>query len=345
MNASEATPGHGVTDNGRGPAAFVRRHGLISFYALAYGLSWLAWIPWILSQYGLGVLDIPVPGLLGLPGELIGQLVLLLPGAFLGPLGGAFIVTAISEGRAGLRRWRGRLFRLGVGLKWYALALVGVPAIIIAGTLVLPGMVGDFQLPPVEYLLLYAPLLVLQIFTTGLAEEPGWRDYALVRHQRLHGPLVGTLILSVLWAGWHFPLFLTAWGAGIGGANPRTMLLFVAFCIALSVVITWVFNRTRESLPLAILIHASNNTFASLLLIAMFTTLDPSRDVLTGGLIAYTALALVLVVATRGKLGYSGGSDNDRSSGGEAGGELGGVPAGGTGVAGRGSDLPVARET
>ena len=330
-NASEAAPGYGATDRDRGPAAFARRHGLISFYALAYGLSWLAWIPWILSQYGLGVLDIPVPTFFGLPEELVGQLSLLLPGAFLGPLGGAFIVTALSEGRQGLRRWRGRLFRLGVGWKWYALALVGVPALIVAGTLVLPGMVGGFQLPPVEYLLLYVPFLVLQMFTTGLAEEPGWRDFALVRHQRLHGPLVGTLILSVLWAGWHAPLFLTAWGVGLGGANPRTVLLFVAFCLVLSVVITWVFNRTGESLPLAIVIHASNNTFASLLLLATFTTLDPSRDVLTGGVIGYSALALVIVVATRGKLGYSG-SDNDES-GREAGGESGGVPARDAGAA------------
>lgn len=318
-NPSKEASGHDATDSDRGLGAFVRRHGLVSFYALAFGMSWLAWIPWILSQYGLDVVDIPVPGLFGLPEELVGQLVLLLPGAYLGPLGGAFIVTALSEGREGLRRWRGRLFRLGVGLKWYALALVGVPAMIIAGTLVLPGMVGGFQLPPVEYLLLYVPFLVLQIVTTGLAEEPGWRDFALVRHQRLHGPLLGTLILSVLWAGWHLPLFLTAWGAGLGGANPRTILLFVAFCIVLSVVITWVFNRTRESLPLAIVIHASNNTFASLLLLAMFTTLDPSRDVLTGGLIGYTALALVIIAATRGKLGY-GGSGSDES-GREAGGE------------------------
>jgi membrane protease YdiL (CAAX protease family) len=152
----------------------------------------------------------------------------------------------------------------------------------------------------------YVPFLALQVVTTGLAEEPGWRDFALVRHQRQHGPLLGTLILSVLWAGWHAPLFLTEWGAGIGGATPRTILLFLVLCVTLSVVITWVFNRTRESLPLAIVIHASNNTFVSLLLLAAFTTLDPARDVLTGAVIGYGALALVIVAATRGRLGYDG---------------------------------------
>jgi membrane protease YdiL (CAAX protease family) len=339
-NTSKEESGHGSTNRAHGPAAFARRHGLVSFYALAYGLSWLAWLPYVLSQYGLGVLHISLPRFVG-PEELVGQLVGILLGAYLGPLGAAFIVTALTEGRPGLRRWRGRLFRWGVGWRWYAFALIAVPAIIVAGTLALPGAAAGLRLPPLELFLVYVPFFALQMVTTGLAEEPGWRDFALVRHQRQHGPLLGTLILSLLWAGWHLPLFLTEWGAGIGGANPRTILLFVLLCVTLSVVITWVFNRTRESLPLAIVIHASNNTFASLLLAATFTTLDPSRDVLTGAVIGYGALALVLTLATRGRLGYGGPHDGQPEEG--AGEEPGGVPAGHV-VAGRRVDLPEARE-
>src|SRR3712207_9098160 len=59
----------------------------------------------------------------------------LLPGAYLGPLGAAFLVTALSEGRPGLRRWGGRLFKWGVGWRWHALAPAGVPALLVAGTL------------------------------------------------------------------------------------------------------------------------------------------------------------------------------------------------------------------
>lgn len=172
-----------------------------------------------------------------------------------------------------------------------------------------------------ELLLLYVPFLVIQMFTTGLAEEPGWRDFALPRHQRLQGPFVGTLILALLWAGWHLPLFLTDWGRGIGGANPRAILLFVLLCVTISFVITWVFNRTRESLPLAIVVHVSNNNFATVLWGAMFTTLDVARDALAGAAIAYGVLALVLVLATRGRLGYrqklyADGPPKTRSGGG-----------------------------
>lgn len=290
----------------RGLSQFIRRHGLVSFYALAYGLSWLAWLPYILSQDGLGVFAFSVPKLLG-----TAQFLGVLPGAYLGPLGAAFIVTAISEGRAGLRRWRGRLLRFGVSGKWYAIAFFSVPALLMVGTLIVaPESVAGFRLPTLALLLFYIPALLLQVVTTGLAEEPGWRDFALVRHQRRQGPLLGTLILSLLWAVWHFPLFLTEWGAALGGVNPRAIVIFTGFCIAISIVITWIFNKTRGSLPLAILVHVSNNNFASVLWFAMFTTLA-AQDALLGGVVGFGVVALVILAATRGKLGYDPQHDDE----------------------------------
>ncbi|MFL5992602.1 MAG: sensor domain-containing protein [Rubrobacteraceae bacterium] len=303
---------------------FVHRHGLVSLYALAYFISWLFWMPYVLSQNGLGVLDVSFPKILGDT-----QLAGILLGAYLGPLGAAFLVTAISEGRPGLRRWVGRLFRWRVGWRWYALALVGVPALLVAGTLaVSPGAAAGLRFPPLELLLVYVPFLLLQMVTTGLAEEPGWRDFALVHHQRLHGPLLGTLILGALWVGWHLPLFLTEWGRENGGVNPSSILSFVLFCLLFSVVITWVFNKTRGSLPQVMLVHVSNNNFASVLLFAMFTTLNPSDATLSwAGVIGFAVPALAIVAATRGRLGYRPELFDDEPER-----ELGGVPGGTGGV-------------
>src|SRR5215203_4609608 len=102
LGKSRAETGGGPAERSkdRGLGAFVRRHGLVSYYAMAYGMSWLFWLPYVLSQHGLGVLDIPFPEVLGTT-----QLAGILLGAYLGPLGAAFVVTAISEGRPGLRRW------------------------------------------------------------------------------------------------------------------------------------------------------------------------------------------------------------------------------------------------
>ena len=303
LKTNRAASGFGPDDRStdRGPGAFVRRHGLVSFYALAYAMSWLAWLPYILSQNGLGVLGFSFPKILG-----TSQFAGTLPGAYLGPLGAAFIVTALAEGRPGLRLWVGRLFKWGVNWRWYAIAVLGIPAIIVAGTLIVsPGAVAGLSFPPLGLLLAYVPFLLIQMVTTGLAEEPGWRDFALVRHQKLHGPLLGTLILGVLWAVWHLPMFLTDWGKGLGGANPQAIFTFVGFCLAFSFFITWIFNRTGESLPVAMLAHVSVNNFASVLLFAVFTNLDPAdSNILWTTMTGFVVLALVLIVATRGKLGY-----------------------------------------
>ena len=147
----------------------IRRYPLVSYFALAYGLSWLFWLPYVLSSDGLSVLPFRFPEVLGDT-----QLAGILPGAYLGPLTSAFLVTAVTEGAAGLRAWRRRLFRWGVGWRWYLFALVGFPTLILVGSLLEPGAAAAFRVPALATLLLsYVPFLVAQFLTTGLAEEPG----------------------------------------------------------------------------------------------------------------------------------------------------------------------------
>src|SRR3954470_23262264 len=109
--------------NDRAPSnplrALVRRFPLITFFTLANGISWLVWTPYILSLDGFGVLHFRYPDLL-----LGNQLTAILPGAYLGPLTAAFTVTAITEGREGLRRWRRRLVQFRAAPQWYAVALL-----------------------------------------------------------------------------------------------------------------------------------------------------------------------------------------------------------------------------
>ncbi|WAL63797.1 CPBP family intramembrane metalloprotease [Amycolatopsis cynarae] len=258
-------------------------------------LSWSAWTPYILSENGLGIWHFRFPSLLG-----TSQLAGMLPGAYLGPILSAFLVTAAADGRAGLRVWTGRLVKFGVSWRWYLAVLISVPAVLIIATLPLTD--GDFRLPPVVTLLAYLPALVLQMVTTGLAEEPGWRDFALPRMQRRYGPVVGTLILGVLWGIWHLPLFLTEWG-GWPHVDLLTPVEFVVSATALSFVMTWVFNRTGESLPLAMLAHTSVNNFFSVVGSQMFPQLT-SRDGMHALLIGSVVVTIVLLVATRGRLGY-----------------------------------------
>jgi membrane protease YdiL (CAAX protease family) len=291
--STHSTPGHIDTTGFRG---YIRRHALLAFFVLANGLSWLAWLPYILSKNGLGLIGLRFPEILGTD-----QVLGVLPGAYLGPVTAAFIVTATANGRAGLRHWADRLVRWRVNWRWYVGILATVPAVVLLVTCVLPGAVQGAHLPGVAVLIGYLPVLVVQFITTAVAEEPGWRDFALPRLQRRHGATLGTVALGLLWGMWHLPLYLTHWGGwpDVAWWQP---VEFVAACVPLSLTMTWVFNRTNESLPMVMILHASINTVFSLVWPQMFPQLT-SRD---GGhvvLIASTASALVLLAVTRGKLG------------------------------------------
>jgi uncharacterized protein len=285
---------------GRAPSnrfqALVQRFPLITFFTLANGISWLAWTPYILSLDGFGVLHFRYPDFL-----MGNQLTAILPGAYLGPLAAAFTVTAITEGREGLRRWRRRLFQFRAGVGWYAFALFAVPVAVLVGTAAMPGAAEVMRVPSLMVLAVYVPMLVLQFFTTGLAEEPGWRDFALSRLQERHQPMVATFILGVLWTIWHVPLFLTPWGGPDVGVE--TLVRFAIMAMEMSFLITLVYNKGRQSLPLVMLLHCSINNFQSVAFAEVFPGTDDTW--LWGPVLGLGVLALVVIVVTRGRLGYT----------------------------------------
>lgn len=115
MSTTTAPVPTGVPEpaTGRGLLGGIRRRPILSFIVLANLMSWLAWIPYILSNHGLGIWDFTYPAD-GLGGQLLG----VLPGAYLGPIGSALFVTAVTEGRAGVRAWAKRLWNWRVNWRW-----------------------------------------------------------------------------------------------------------------------------------------------------------------------------------------------------------------------------------
>ena len=222
---------------------------------------------------------------------------------FLGPTLAAFIMTGATEGRAGIRRLLHRYVLWRVAFRWYLVILIGPPVIILLATIVLPGALASFQtLAPLDPLLLVVSFPLVLIFGGPLFEEGGWRGFALPRLQRLHGPFVGTLILGILWACWHLPLFwITVWGTPPTILN---MVLYIPSVIFMTIVYTWVFNNTKGSLLVAILLHTSFDVF-----VGPVGQLFPAPVVTGYGgavpmLIGLGVTALLLVALTRGRLGY-----------------------------------------
>jgi uncharacterized protein len=279
----------------RGIKALLARHPLISYFIITFVFSWLLLLPGPLTYYGI----------LSVSPRLLGYLAI---ASLLGPAFSGFVMSVATGGAAGVGDWVRRIVLWRVGLGWYLFALLGIPAVMVLGTIVLrPGALSSFDFSAQPFTLTYLIAFVSIVFIGGpLLEEPGWTGFAQPRLQRLQGPLVGGLILGGLWALWHLPGFLIP-SQNFTDIPPRgTVLEFVVFALALvglRLVIMWVVNNTRGSVLIAILTHASWNTFYSAALIGLF----PVRSVLGSYLnltIASCALALVLIALTRGGLGY-----------------------------------------
>ena len=267
------------------------RHPLVFFFIIAYAGTWLFELPYVLSEYGSGLLPFSSPVLLWTSPISI----------FVGPFLAAFVMTGVTEGRAGVRRFLRRFVLWRVGLRWYLFVLVGVLALFVLSLIVLPGVLGSFQglgalLPPLSLL----GWFVYAFFPGGaLGEEPGWRGFALPRLQSLHGPLLGSLILGPLWGLWHLPLFFTPW-------NELTALNVVGYILTttcLAIMYTWVFNNTKGSVFIAVLLHATFNWTT-----VAVGPLFPAPIIDEYGLLVILpglgAFAVVLVALTRGRLGY-----------------------------------------
>ena len=278
--SSSAGPGQNLS-NGKGLRNLARVHPLSAYFLLTFVLSWSYW----------GV----VLGLLGR-----GGVWWFLPGAF-APSVAAVAVTALTEGRPGVRAFLRRFLVWRVGVGWYLFALVVLPLLVAVGGVLLRD--GSEQLggPVAAVVGTYLAYLGFLAVLGGGQEEPGWRGFALPRLQERSGPLAGTVVLGLLWGLWHLPLFVlvpdyNAAGRGAAGVAVTFVAFAVAGTVGQSLLLTWLFNHTRGSILLAVLGHASLNDGWA------FVALTRQASITVFLVLAVAGAAVA--IATRGRLGY-----------------------------------------
>jgi membrane protease YdiL (CAAX protease family) len=214
---------------------------LSAFFVLAYAIAWLAWAPLYLSQAGLGLLPFKA------------SLWYTLPGSY-APLLAAVLVRWLGSHGFGIPRFR-PLYALGG-------YLLGA-ALIALGFILLPGLwLTRGTLTGVDWAAfsLYPAAIARAVVMAGpIGEEPGWRGFALPRMEARLGQLRAWIILGLLWAGWHLPLFLVPqW-------NARPIWIYALLVMAFAFVINLGFNVSRRSVIVAILLHATFNASSAVL--------------------------------------------------------------------------------
>jgi len=195
---------------------WVARHRLTAFFVLAYALTW-----WV---YPLLRFD-PLIGLFGL----------------FGPALAAIIVTALTDGRPGVRALLDRVVRWRVPVPWYAVAL-GLPTILALLAASLSAAFG-----PAELAIGRLTILDLGLIVLVLGEELGWRGYALPALIDRFSPLRASLVLGVVWGLWHLPTFYL-----VGTPQyQHPVFAFLIMTTAYSILLTWIFLHTPGSVLIA----------------------------------------------------------------------------------------------
>jgi uncharacterized protein len=219
---------------------------LLTFFLLAYGISWALWAPLLLARWGW--IAPPVSPYLHLFGSL-------------GPALAAVILTAREGGRDALRGLERRVSRArGVGA-WLLIAGVGPFALLLLALVV--ARLGRGEWPALPQLgrspeypeLPAAAYFAANILFYGFGEEIGWRGYALPRLQRRHGALTAAALLSVGWALWHLPLF--AFGPSLSRMGPAEILGWYLSLLTGAVLLAWLYNSSRGSLLVVAVFHGA----------------------------------------------------------------------------------------
>jgi membrane protease YdiL (CAAX protease family) len=253
---------------------FATRHPLVMFFVLAYALAWAP-----------GLLHLTVPNF---------PYIQLTPGPFLA----AVTVSALIGGWAEVKAYLRGLLHWRAGVHWYALALV-LPVVLALVAVYLNVLFGAPQPSPAQLAVITAffPGFALMLLPLAPAvEELGWRGYAQPRLQAERSALTASVIVGILHAAWHLPLFLLP-----GSDQSQANIPFAAFlltAIALNVLMAWLYNSTRGSVVIAMIFHAAYDAVQLAFVVLLFSGIDQVR--LWWLVAAVFSLAAGLVVLVMG---------------------------------------------
>jgi len=219
--------------------------------------------------------------LLPLPGELIAVVMVFIPALL------AIFLTAVSEGRAGVRSLFSKLAHWRISLKWVVIALALALVIRLAMTFIALGldMISTIQLRPggtAQYV-----ILAVIFFVFAIPEELGWRGYALSKLLERRSPLAAGLIIGVLWGSLHLALLLP--GMMNEGAPPLPTVLAL---VGGSVLFTWLYVNSGGSILLTTLFHTAQSFFV---IVNEGLTGTQQAWLMAG---VYVAVALIVILVT-----------------------------------------------
>jgi membrane protease YdiL (CAAX protease family) len=228
---------------------FVHRYPLVSFYILAWA-------------FGGGIVYLVMQEVIPTG--------LTLASALSASVAG-IIMTAVIDGRTGLKLMFSRLLSWRVGIGYWLFAILFIIPVFLLGSLFNPIFSGDpiatNGMEPIYVILL---MFISFFIVAGLGEELGWTGFLIPRLQARFNALKSSVIRAILVGLWHLPLFLFSWLQPSKFTNfPYAewitqkgfliafMVMVLMFSVPWSIFYTWIFNNTGGSLLLVAVLHGS----------------------------------------------------------------------------------------
>jgi uncharacterized protein len=273
--------------------SFAHRHPIRTFLAIVYTATAAIFAIPFLSTAGIGAIGLELPG--------IAPFILL---SALSLVAAAFVTTALADGRPGVTALRRRVFNFRVSARWYVVAIVALPGAALATAFVISGVAPLAALASNPALLVEVAIGALVAFAlVNWWEEAAWTGFALDRLQGTMGPIRASVATTWMQATLHLPLVFIAGGVTVGRVAPEAIPFYLVALYILPIpvrmTLTWLYNASGRSVPIVGLYHAGLGVASG---VAFLPVLAPSVDpvwVYAG----FAALAAVVMVATRGRLG------------------------------------------
>jgi uncharacterized protein len=231
--------------------SWIARQPLAAYLLLTFSIAWSFWVPLALLYQGGSSLEALISSPLVIVLQTLGVTA---------PVISAVAVARARGGRAGIYQVLDGLQRSRVGVRWYLVAGLLVPALTVLGIGVRAVLGIDPAVPEGSALavmladigwigtILTLPLQLLgQCFGSPLLEEPGWRGFAFPHLQDRLPAAWAALLVGAIWGLWHVPLFL---------AFHDNLAVSLALITMHGFILGWLFANTG-SLLIVVLGHAS----------------------------------------------------------------------------------------
>ncbi|MBD3407541.1 MAG: CPBP family intramembrane metalloprotease [Candidatus Lokiarchaeota archaeon] len=271
---------------------WIERRKAVVFVLLAYGITWILAMPLVLSY--LGIISIAMSY----------SIHYLLP---YGPLLAALVTTTLVDGTEKVRELFHRIAKWKIRPLWIAITLFSVWLMYIGSGLIIvvmgepwPDINAFGQMQYLPYLNVIVAW-ILWICTYGIGEETGWRGFLLPHLQSKYNALTSSLILALIWAGWHLPMFL--YHVNFIMMGPIGTIFWVIGLMFGSVLLTSLYNNTEGSILLVAVWHGTYNLFTA----AVGEIADTTAGIIT-------MFVIILVIAIIRRFGPENLSKHERQT-------------------------------